>query len=91
MSDYDFASAFRQIFIDCYNTADLLDENELKNGCQLFAHLILSDSISWNVLSVLRLNSRDGTEEKLNFIKILFKKLAEELGNNEFLQKLESK
>jgi pre-mRNA-splicing factor CWC22 len=52
----------------------------LRNVSKLFAHLLITDAISWTVLSHIKLNEEDTTSSSRVFIKILFQVLAESMG-----------
>ncbi|XP_063972217.1 pre-mRNA-splicing factor CWC22 homolog [Diachasmimorpha longicaudata] len=71
---------FEQIFKDSYDTIHRLDMNKLRNVAKFFAHLLFTDSISWGVLSCIKLNEDDTTSSGRVFIKILFQELAEYMG-----------
>jgi len=72
--------AFQQIFRDTYDTIHRLDTNKLRNAAKFFAHLLFTDAISWEVLSVIHLNEEETTSSSRIFIKILFQELAEYMG-----------
>lgn len=72
--------AFQQIFRDTYDTIHRLDTNKLRNVAKFFAHLLFTDAISWEVLSVIHLNEEETTSSSRIFIKILFQELAEYMG-----------
>jgi len=57
-----------------------LDTNKLRNAAKFFAHLLFTDAISWEVLSVIHLNEEETTSSSRIFIKILFQELAEYMG-----------
>ncbi|XP_011502160.1 PREDICTED: pre-mRNA-splicing factor CWC22 homolog [Ceratosolen solmsi marchali] len=86
-----FANAFGQIIIECYNTVELFDKNELKNISKLFAHLLLTDTISWEILSVLKLHEKELTSAKKNFIRILLRELSEHMGVTKLQEKFRKK
>ncbi|XP_033325867.2 pre-mRNA-splicing factor CWC22 homolog [Megalopta genalis] len=69
-----------QIFQDSYHTIHRLDTNKLRNVSKFFAHLLFTDSISWEVLSCIKLTEDDTTSSNRIFIKILFQELSEYIG-----------
>lgn len=71
-----------KIFIDSYATVHRLETNKLRNVARFFAHLLFTDSISWNVLSTIHLNEEETTSSSRIYIKILFQELAEHMGLN---------
>ena len=46
----------------------------------MFAHLLFTDAISWEVMSHIRITEEDTTSSSRIFLKILFQELAEYLG-----------
>jgi pre-mRNA-splicing factor CWC22 len=77
--------------MDCYNTVELFDKNELKNISKLFAHLLITDTISWEILSVLKLDEKELTNAKKNFIRILLRELSEQMGVTQLQEKFRKK
>lgn len=75
-----YVTPFEQIFQDSYHTIHRLDTNKLRNVSKFFAHLLFTDSISWGVLSCIKLNEEDTTSSNRIFIKILFQELSEYMG-----------
>lgn len=49
-----YVTPFEQIFQDSYHTIHRLDTNKLRNVSKFFAHLLFTDSISWEVLSCIK-------------------------------------
>nr|XP_026490461.1 pre-mRNA-splicing factor CWC22 homolog isoform X2 [Vanessa tameamea] len=75
-----YIGPFEEIFKDSYSTAHRLDTNRLRNVSKFFAHLLFTDSISWEVLECVKLNEEDTTSSSRIYIKILFQELAEYMG-----------
>ncbi|KAL4720847.1 hypothetical protein ACJJTC_016716 [Scirpophaga incertulas] len=75
-----YIGPFEEIFKDSYGTAHRLDTNRLRNVSKFFAHLLFTDSISWEVLECVKLNEEDTTSSSRIYIKILFQELAEYMG-----------
>ncbi|XP_072754917.1 pre-mRNA-splicing factor CWC22 homolog [Anoplolepis gracilipes] len=75
-----YVTPFEEIFKDSYHTIHRLDTNKLRNVSKFFAHLLFTDSISWSVLSCIKLNEEDTTSSSRIFIKILFQELSEYMG-----------
>merc|ERR1712112_300431 len=63
-----------------YGTVHRLETGKLRNVAKFFAHLLYTDAIGWEVLSVIKLNEDDTTSSSRIFIKILFQELAEFMG-----------
>jgi len=79
---------FEHIFKDSYDTIHRLDINKLRNVSKFFAHLLFTDSISWEVLSCIKLNEEDTTSSSRIFIKILFQELSEYMGLTKLNERL---
>ncbi|XP_047507120.1 pre-mRNA-splicing factor CWC22 homolog [Pieris napi] len=75
-----YIGPFEEIFKDSYATAHRLDTNRLRNISKFFAHLLFTDSISWEALDCVKLNEEDTTSSSRIYIKILFQELAEYMG-----------
>ena len=76
----EYAEPFTDIFKSCYDTIHRFETNKLRNVAKLFGHLLITDAISWNVLSHIKLNEEDTTSSSRVFIKILFQELSESMG-----------
>ena len=76
----EYTEPFTQIFQSCYDTIHRFETNKLRNVAKLFGHLLITDAISWNVLSHIKLNEEDTTSSSRVFIKILFQELSESMG-----------
>jgi pre-mRNA-splicing factor CWC22 len=76
----EYSEPFTEIFKSCYDTIHRFETNKLRNVSKLFAHLLVTDAISWAVLSHIKLNEEDTTSSSRVFIKILFQVLAESMG-----------
>eukprot|EP00747_Dinoflagellata_sp_TGD_P154107 gnl/TRDRNA2_/TRDRNA2_177467_c0_seq1.p1 gnl/TRDRNA2_/TRDRNA2_177467_c0~~gnl/TRDRNA2_/TRDRNA2_177467_c0_seq1.p1 ORF type:complete len:610 (-),score=-30.09 gnl/TRDRNA2_/TRDRNA2_177467_c0_seq1:116-1945(-) len=75
-----YQELFEQCFEKQYMLIHRLEINKLRNVAKLFAHLIGSDAISWDVLLCIRLTVEDTTSSARIFIKIIFQELSENLG-----------
>ena len=71
---------FEGAFAKYYDTIHRYEANRLRIIAQLFGHLLSTDAIGWHVLSVIHLNEDETTSSSRIFIKILFEKLAEDMG-----------
>merc|ERR1712072_1417236 len=75
---------YQEIFEHCFVKQCMLvhrlEMNKLRNVSKLFAHLMGTDAISWEVLQCIRLTMEDTTSSGRIFIKILFQELAENIG-----------
>jgi len=75
-----YVGHFQRIFIDSYTTIHRLETNKLRNVAKLFAHLLSTDAISWEVLATCRVDEKHSTSSSRVFIKILFQELSELMG-----------
>ncbi|CAK9801043.1 Pre-mRNA-splicing factor CWC22 homolog [Anthophora plagiata] len=83
-----YVTPFEQIFRDSYHTIHRLDTNKLRNVSKFFAHLLFTDSISWEILSCIKLTEEDTTSSNRIFIKILFQELSEYMGLSKLNQRV---
>jgi pre-mRNA-splicing factor CWC22 len=75
-----FIAPIEQIFLDTYKIIHRLGDFELRNVAWLFAQLLFSDAISWQVLEHIRLTEKDTTSSSRVFLQILFQELSEFMG-----------
>ena len=67
-----YVEPFMETFASTYNTVHRLEIGKLRNVGKLFGHLLHTDAMSWEVLSVIRLNEEETTSSSRIYIKILF-------------------
>lgn len=79
-----WADCFAKNFEETFKTIHRFETNRLRNVAKYYAHLLASEALSWQVLSLITLTEQTTTSSSRIFIKILFQELAESLG----LQKL---
>lgn len=75
-------------FTTAYDTCHRRETNQLRNVARLYGHLISTDSIGWECLSVIQLNEEDTTSSSRIFVKILIQDLAEALGMKTLQERL---
>ncbi|KAA0193885.1 hypothetical protein HAZT_HAZT003139, partial [Hyalella azteca] len=75
-----YRDCFQEIFKTAYKTCHRLDTDKMRNVVRLFAHLFVTDAISWEVFSVVLLNKDNTTISSSVFLKILFQEMVEFLG-----------
>jgi pre-mRNA-splicing factor CWC22 len=80
MIDRKYIAPFQRMFTEQYNFIHRLETNKLRNIAKLFAHLLHTDAISWEVLECVHLNEDETTSSSRIFIKILFQELCEFMG-----------
>ncbi|KAL7299928.1 hypothetical protein TKK_0007248 [Trichogramma kaykai] len=90
-STLNFHSAFKQVFSDSYNSANMLEENELINSSKFLAQLLIKNAISWEFLSIFKVIGSDISDQQKTFIKIVLSELATYFGFSALLEKLEYK
>ncbi|XP_040564702.1 pre-mRNA-splicing factor CWC22 homolog isoform X2 [Lepeophtheirus salmonis] len=76
----EYVEPFEKIFVDSYNTVHHLEIGKLRNVSKIFAHLLFTDAMSWQVLTCIHLNEHETTSSSRIFIKLLFQELAEYIG-----------
>lgn len=75
-----YTAAFEQTFRNYYDIIHRYETNRLRNIGRFFGHLLSSDSISWAVLDVIKMNEEDTTSSSRIFVKILCNEMMEEMG-----------
>lgn len=75
-----WAENFEEAYANYYETIHRYETNRLRNIARLFGHLLATDSISWAVMSVVKMNEDDTTSSSRIFIKILLGEINEEMG-----------
>lgn len=68
------------MFIDTYAIVNSYDRVTLQNVAKYFAQLLYTDTISWMVLSTIRLDKIQTTRSTGNFVKHLFHELVKHMG-----------
>src|SRR5690606_23393641 len=76
----EFQDTFEAIAKDSYLAIHRFDLTKLRNLAMLVAHLLATDAISWETLSVIKLTEEDTTSSGRIYIKIVFTQLCEHLG-----------
>lgn len=68
------------VFAKSYENVHGFKNYKLQNVAKLFAFLLYTDCISWNVLSTIHLNETETTPISRRFIQILFEELNNHMG-----------
>ncbi|CAF2736740.1 unnamed protein product [Rotaria sp. Silwood2] len=76
----EYIECFEKVFQDQYEIVHRLENVKLRNVAKFFAHLLVTDAISWGVLRCIRLTEEDTTSSSRVYIKNLFLELSEFLG-----------
>ena len=71
---------FEAAFAKYYDTIHRYESNRLRNIARFFGHMLSSDALGWQCLSIVHLNEEETTSSSRIFIKILFQDLSESLG-----------
>jgi len=79
-----FAEAFKAQYVGCHR----LETNKLRNVAKLFAYFLHTDSLTWGVLGLVRMNEDDTTPSGRIFLKVLFQELVEYLGLNKLRERV---
>lgn len=77
---------FEALFVTHYSHAHRLEANKIRNLAKFFALLLSRDGISFDALSVIKLNATDTTAAGRIFLKLLFQSLCDNMG----LERLEA-
>lgn len=72
--------AFEDCFVGNLQFCHRLETNKIRNIAKLFAHLLGTHAVSWEVLSAIRITEADTTSATRIFYKCLFQELAENMG-----------
>ena len=83
-----WAECFAANFEETFKTIHRFETNRLRNVAKYYAHLLSTEALSWQVLSLITLTEQTTTSSSRIFIKILFQELAECLGLHKLNEKL---
>jgi pre-mRNA-splicing factor CWC22 len=75
-------------FIQCYPTIHHFHPNKLVNLAKLFAQLLSSDSISWQIFSTVRLTESETTYSSRAYLKNIFKDLIVYMGRDSLKERI---
>ena len=71
---------FSESFASNYETIHRRESQQIRNVASFFGHLLSSEAIAFQCLSVVRLNEQETTSSSRIFIKILFQEISQALG-----------
>ncbi|CAI0629294.1 unnamed protein product [Linum tenue] len=83
-----YRANFERCFAEQYSTSHRLETNKLRNVATLFAHLIATDALPWDVLGYVRLTEEDTNSSSRIFVKYLFQEMTEQLGIRKLNERL---
>ena len=75
-----WTDAFEAGFREYYETIHRYETNRLRNIARFFGHMLATDSISWAVLDVVKMNEDDTTSSSRILVKIMFQEVVEAMG-----------
>ncbi|KAL9104225.1 MAG: hypothetical protein Q9163_000825 [Psora crenata] len=78
-----WAELFERAFMENYETIHRRETSQLRNNAKFWGHMLSTDAISWQVLSIISLNEDDTTSSSRIFIKILIQDIVEAVGMGE--------
>mmetsp|Transcript_10555 Transcript_10555/g.24805 ORF Transcript_10555/g.24805 Transcript_10555/m.24805 type:complete len:659 (+) Transcript_10555:165-2141(+) len=84
-----YQERFEESFSVQFATVHRLETNKLRNIGKFFAHLLLSDGISWSILSQVRITEETTTSSSRIFIKVIFQELSEQWGIQKLVGRLQ--
>ena len=84
-----YKETFEKQFVFKYDICYRFTTDEICNITKLFAYLLQSDAISWQVISCIHLDQDETTTSSRAFINLLIQELAEFMGLQKLLQKNE--
>jgi len=73
---------FEELFVDTCAIVNSFNKIKLQNIAKYFAQLLYTDTISWMVLSNIKLNENQTTASTGNFVKHLFQELVKHIGEH---------
>ncbi|EJD53001.1 MIF4G-domain-containing protein [Auricularia subglabra TFB-10046 SS5] len=75
-----WCESYEECFKTYYDTIHRYETNRLRNIARFFGHLFATDSISWAVLTVVKMNEDDTTSSSRIFLKIMLQEVNEQMG-----------
>lgn len=78
-SSTGFVSSFENIFPEFYRKIHTQNKDSIENTAKLYAYLLTSNIVTWEVLSNLRLSAKETVTRRI-FIEILLKEMSEHIG-----------
>lgn len=80
-----FQNLFKENYENCYRYETAL----LRNIGAFWGHMLASDKLGWECLSIIKLTENDTTSSGRILIKFIFQKMQEEIGINHLLERIE--
>ncbi|KAL7752884.1 pre-mRNA-splicing factor cwc22 [Sorochytrium milnesiophthora] len=79
---------FSETFKATYATIHRYETNRLRNVSKLFAHMLATDGLPWQVMECVRLTEESTTSSSRIFLKILFQEMNEQMGIDKLSSRL---
>merc|ERR550537_749797 len=71
-----------------FATVHRLETNKLRNIGKFFTHLLMTDAISWSIMSMIRITEETTTSSSRIFVKVIFQELSEQWGIKKLAERL---
>uniref|UniRef100_A0A0N5BWQ7 MI domain-containing protein n=1 Tax=Strongyloides papillosus TaxID=174720 RepID=A0A0N5BWQ7_STREA len=84
----EFQNCFEEIAKDAYTNVHRFPITQLRNVAFLVSHLLFTNSISWDVLSIVRLTETDTTPAGRIYLKFVFQTIVENISAAKFYEKM---
>ncbi|KAI3645890.1 hypothetical protein MP228_008818 [Amoeboaphelidium protococcarum] len=83
-----WSDSFADQFHQYYSTIHRYETNRVRIIAKLFAHLLHTDALAWNVLDQVELTEESTTSSSRIFLKVLFQELNESMGKDKLKERL---
>lgn len=83
-----WAEAFQALFKENYQNCHRYETALLRNIGAFWGHMFASDKIGWECLSVIKLTEEDTTSSGRIFIKFIFQRMVDELGDKKLNERI---
>lgn len=83
-------SQLERLFVDNYLAVDGYNLREIRNVSTYFGHLLSTDTINWDVLSIIQLNRDIYVKSRVYFIKFMFYYIIDHIGYKKLTDRINS-
>lgn len=83
-----WAEVFQALFKENYQNCHRYETALLRNIGAFWGHMFASDKIGWECLSVIKLTEEDTTSSGRIFIKFIFQRMVDELGDKKLNERI---
>ncbi|GAV29214.1 hypothetical protein PMKS-002696 [Pichia membranifaciens] len=84
-----WSEAFQRLFKENYENCYKFETALLRNIGAFWGHMLASDKLGWECLSVVKLTEQDTTSSGRIFLKFVFLKILQENGINHLVERIE--